>query len=187
MKKLIVGMFALCAAVAAQAAYVDWQYKMTDKKTGGTDYSSGYTAYLLTSAAWDGIKDSFDQTTLASKATDSSVFYQSSAGKSSYSYSTGAGVASIRQATGDSGNYYVILANADGYNVLLDNVTVASYEDATTVGTTPTALTITTARDASGGISMSAYPSGGGDVPEPTSGLLLLVGGAMLALRRKQK
>ena len=28
---------------------------------------------------------------------------------------------------------------------------------------------------------------GGGDVPEPTSGLLLLVGGAMLALRRKQK
>ncbi len=27
----------------------------------------------------------------------------------------------------------------------------------------------------------------GGDTPEPTSGLLLLVGGAMLALRRKQK
>ena len=30
-------------------------------------------------------------------------------------------------------------------------------------------------------------PFGGSDVPEPTSGLLLLVGGAMLALRRKQK
>ena len=28
---------------------------------------------------------------------------------------------------------------------------------------------------------------GGGDVPEPTSGLLLLVGGALLALRRKEK
>ena len=28
---------------------------------------------------------------------------------------------------------------------------------------------------------------GGGDVPEPTSGLLLLVGAGMLALRRKQK
>lgn len=27
----------------------------------------------------------------------------------------------------------------------------------------------------------------GGDVPEPTSGLLLLIGGAMMALRRKQK
>ena len=29
--------------------------------------------------------------------------------------------------------------------------------------------------------------SGGGDVPEPTSGLLLLVGGALLAIRRKRK
>ena len=29
--------------------------------------------------------------------------------------------------------------------------------------------------------------SGGGDIPEPTSALLLLMGGAMLALRRKQK
>ena len=29
--------------------------------------------------------------------------------------------------------------------------------------------------------------SGGGDIPEPTSGLLLLVGAGMLALRRKQK
>ena len=28
--------------------------------------------------------------------------------------------------------------------------------------------------------------TGGGDIPEPTSGLLLLVGGAMLALRRKR-
>ena len=28
--------------------------------------------------------------------------------------------------------------------------------------------------------------TGGSDVPEPTSGLLLLVGGAMLALRRKR-
>ena len=30
-------------------------------------------------------------------------------------------------------------------------------------------------------------PFGGSDVPEPTSGILLLVGGAMLALRRKRK
>ena len=40
------------------------------------------------------------------------------------------------------------------------------------------------------GITKTAQSGGGGgsgDVPEPTSGLLLLVGGAMLALRRKQK
>ena len=47
--------------------------------------------------------------------------------------------------------------------------------------------------DDSGNSSLSWKPGGvsggssGGGVPEPTSGLLLLVGGAMLALRRKQK
>ena len=37
------------------------------------------------------------------------------------------------------------------------------------------------------GITKTAQSGGSGGVPEPTSGLLLLVGGAMLALRRKQK
>ena len=32
-----------------------------------------------------------------------------------------------------------------------------------------------------------AYGTGGGGAPEPTSGLLLLIGGSLLALRRKQK
>ena len=32
-----------------------------------------------------------------------------------------------------------------------------------------------------------SFGTGGGDIPEPTSGLLLLVGAGMLALRRKQK
>jgi len=37
------------------------------------------------------------------------------------------------------------------------------------------------------GATSESYGGGSSDVPEPTSGLLLLVGGAMLALRRKQK
>jgi hypothetical protein len=37
------------------------------------------------------------------------------------------------------------------------------------------------------GITKTATGGGGETIPEPTSGLLLLVGGAMLALRRKQK
>jgi hypothetical protein len=45
------------------------------------------------------------------------------------------------------------------------------------------AKTVSTAITAS---SMTAF-SGGGAIPEPTSGLLLLVGAGMLALRRKQK
>ena len=33
----------------------------------------------------------------------------------------------------------------------------------------------------------TTYTPSSGDIPEPTSGLLLLVGAGMLALRRKQK
>ena len=36
------------------------------------------------------------------------------------------------------------------------------------------------------GITKTAQSSGGGDIPEPTSGLLLVLGGAMLALRRRR-
>ena len=190
MKKLIVGMMMFCAAVVAQAAYVDWQYQMTDNKTGGTDYSSGYTAYLITSAAWNEINSEFTQSDLASKALDSSVFYQTSASKSKYNYSTGLGSTGPRQVEAESGNFYVILANSSGYNVALSDIAVTAYDDPTGMGTglTP-GITIGTPANGSG-LAFTAYPtgSGGGEgVPEPTSGLLLLVGAGMLALRRKQK
>ena len=51
-------------------------------------------------------------------------------------------------------------------------------------GETWAVMTAETAFGASDWKSMTA--GGGGDVPEPTSGLLLLVGGAMLALRRSK-
>lgn len=52
-------------------------------------------------------------------------------------------------------------------------ITFANAADAKTLGVTPTGTWART-------------PSGGGDVPEPTSGLLLLVGGAVMALRRRR-
>ena len=62
---------------------------------------------------------------------------------------------------------------SDGSNASINFTTGAGFETASQKwGTTWT--------DTSGG-------GGSGGVPEPTSGLLLLVGGAMLALRRKQK
>ena len=189
MKKLV-ALFAICAAVAAQAAYVDWQYSVSESK-GGTEWSSGYTAYLVTSSAWDGIKDSVTESALSGAATDSSSFFLASAGKKNI-YSTGAGgSAGVRQASADSGNYYIILSNGEGYNVAVNNASVTAYADATGAGTGQTpGITISSSSAATGsGITFTAFGGGGGGggVPEPTSALLLLVGGAMLALRRKQK
>ena len=194
MKRLIVSMLALCAVVAAQGAYVDWQYAVAEPKTGGTDWTSGYTAYLISSSEWDKIKDDVTASGLSSAAVDSSAFYQSGSTKTQVKYSTGKNdTGTARQAVADSGNYYVILANSDGYNIALNNVAVTAYSDPTGAGTglTP-GITIQPGSAVAGsGITFTAFGGGGGGgeggVPEPTSGLLLLVGGGMLALRRKQK
>ncbi len=71
---------------------------------------------------------------------------------------------------------------ATGYNVVATGLTGTYYDNTDPLAIPPTAMgkTVTTAIT-------SVTSFSGGDVPEPTSGLLLLVGGAMLALRRKQK
>ena len=55
------------------------------------------------------------------------------------------------------------------------------------VGATTAAITFATGSIANLVANASNWKSYGTGVPEPTSGLLLLVGGAMLALRRKQR
>ncbi len=52
-----------------------------------------------------------------------------------------------------------------------------------------TSLNFTTGGGFAGGtspMSSASWGGGGGDIPEPTSGLLLAIGGAMLALRRRR-
>ena len=190
MKKLIVVMFALCAAFAAQAAYVDWQYSVSEAKADGNDLTSGYTAYLLTSSAWDGIKDNVTASALSGAATDSSAFYLAGSTKKNNIYSTGAGGSSgSRQVSADSGNYYVILSNGTGYNIALNNVSVTAYSDPTGAGTGQTpSITIDDGTPTLGtSITYTAFGGGGGSEPEPTSGLLMLVGLGVLGLRRKRK
>ncbi|MGN0847814.1 MAG: PEP-CTERM sorting domain-containing protein [Kiritimatiellia bacterium] len=66
----------------------------------------------------------------------------------------------------------------------------ASYTDirSTTLANNSTGKTFAFGNQSSNlAANMTPYGGAGGDIPEPTSGLLLLVGGAALALRRKQK
>ncbi len=191
MKKIMFTLAALVAVATTHAAYVDWQYSVSELKTGGEDWRSGYTAYLVTSANWDTIKDNVTASGLSGAAMDSSGFFLASSTKKNNIFSTGGSAAGVRQVQGDSGNYYIILSNGEGYNIAVNNASITAYSDASGAGTglTP-GLTIQPASATTGsGITFTAF-GGGGDtptIPEPTSGLLLLVGGGMLALRRKQK
>ena len=196
MKKLLFMIAAVVAVATAQAAYVDWQYAITDAKTtsGGTDWTSGYTAYLLTASDWATVsaKDSFGNSEIAAAALDSSGFFAAGSTKSAAKYSTGAaGSAGIRQVEADSGNYYVILTSATGYDVVVNNVSVSAYADGSGAGTglTPNVTIDPNNAVSASGLSFTTFPSGGGSdpsIPEPTSGLLLALGGAMLALRRRR-
>ena len=89
----------------------------------------------------------------------------------------------------DVNGYYGVIVAPNG-------TTSGSYMDlgqvsGTTAASSPTDVTVNTDwSDPSATITASGFSkvtiSGGSDIPEPTSGLLLLVGGAMLALRRKR-
>ena len=180
--KKIMFMLALFAAVAVQAASISWGVgNNAFSLASGSSYSSknGVMVYLIDAAYSDSIVEaiaagSFSSSTegvLASKATTNTKGYiavnevTSSALTAGQSYD----FAALIVDTVNGQPYYNITAsmNKSAYTAGVDEVNTLSF-------------------------SATAFNSGTGwteaaGTPEPTSGLLLLLGGAMLALRRKQK
>lgn len=171
----------MCAAVfgfAVQAATVNWSFSWATD-ADGNDLSGG-TAYLMNVAT---MTVAAADTALTAKTFDTSKALDSGA------IAIGGNGAELNQTatvdlTGDQ-SFYAVLVSGDNYGIT-DAVPVTMK----TVGTTTVAFAELS--DENGVSSLSWKPGGvsggsSGGVPEPTSGLLLLVGGAMLALRRKQK
>ena len=171
MKKLIIAVAIACAAAVSQASTVNWGL------TGNVDattYASA-TAYLVcvdnlakpsltaeTAAAW--YKD--NGSTLASKAfrsasvTDGAV-YESEA---------------LNEAIGRK-NYWLIIVADDEKNFAVSTTTKA-------LNITTAALNATASWTA--GTQMTSFATTSASVPEPTSGMMLLLGIAGLALKRKR-
>ena len=177
MKKLMVMMAAVAMAAGAHAAVaVTWQSGTGVKTVSGQDFTtstSGYTASILYSTAAD-MSTTFDA---GGTLTDTSYSTKGSAG---FSGATGANFG--------AGTYYTqitITENATGKKWTSG---IGSFEIAEGALNGPT-VNFTSGLNMGGSslIGDTSYSGGGGDIPEPTSGLLLLVGAGMLALRRKQK
>ena len=189
---------AVAAAVAVNAASVDWNYEITGAAGGSATEFTGYTAYLVDATYYSGLSEvTAASITGTNPDTGKNNYIQSAAltqtgssGKGTnkkYVFSTGAQEYSDASlAEGTTYNYYLVLVDAAG-----ENYYAQSYSYTARDGTaTPTADAFTAAvsgATVSSGMTAFSTGGGGGDIPEPTSGLLLLVGGAMLALRRKQK
>ena len=196
MKKLIVVCAAVAMGLSVRAASVDWVYSVTGADANDTSLYTGYSAYLFDKTTWeavdfatmavdDVIQDSLDNSAFGSKTTGMGTNK-----KRTWGTMNGTAVATTRGASvndkaagGDAFNGYIVIFNADKSEYITQAVSMTTRGDSdsgTDASTSKPSLT-------SAAFAAADWKSTAGTIPEPTSGLLLLVGGAMLALRRKQK
>ena len=173
MKKLL-AIAAMATTLASSAAMVNWQYT-------GVAADMDASIYLFVGdTAPTTIADLSALSGAGFVNTGKTVAESTNPRSGAKSYAA-SGSAENDWSAGDK--FYYVLVSSDNSTFYVDpaatTVTAANiYNKGETAG--PTMNTST-------GSTTHTYGAFGGGVPEPTSGLLLLVGGAMLALRRKQK
>lgn len=175
MKKLFMFVAVATLAFASQAMQLDWKYDAAKADVGKTVYVLlGATAQT----EWESV----------SALESASVNHADIAKKGTKYNATGS--FNNDAVTKTSANVYYVIVSADGTTFDVTSVSdmKGSVYDPNNQESSPGQNTsLSSANIATSGKSFGGGSGGGGDIPEPTSGLLLLVGGAMLALRRKQK
>ena len=170
MKKLMTLAVALGAVIAANAASVDWQIS-------GTAATVNYKIYLV-----GAISESW--TSVADLAADAAVYGTTGTfgtiTQNGRVYSAGPYSASIDSISKTSADIYFVIVSGDdaaGYTYVKADLSALVYEGVET----PPGKYQTTA-----GAILAGTAGTFGAVPEPTSAMLVLLGVAGLALKRKR-
>jgi len=176
MKKLLIAAAIVCAAAIAQAATVNWTISGV-KAEGNTSPTAGWAVmvfYTDVGAGSDAIVSAIQSKTAESKAFDTaSLVVSMSKGKVAAKDATAAGI------TDTSKNYdfyFVVFNNADATTATMYAMTSALDQEYSSLD----------GKYAIGGAFSASTPWASTAVPEPTSGLLMLLGMAGLALRRRR-
>ena len=187
MKKIMFVVAAALLALGAQAAAVNWTGSNVYAGDGTSNKGSGYVGYLFlesdyTAAQVAAAIDAGNWSTVSGKALAQQ--YTTTAGKYTGPAASDSTVA--ESLGGTSQTAYAVIFNAGSVDSATKYyVTGTKTMTINGVGSTVFALG---SQAASQTASWGTVPGGSTPgIPEPTSGLLLLVGAGMLALRRKQK
>ena len=191
MKKIMIVLAAVALAISANAAAIDWKVSAAGVKgysgTAQVNIGTGATVYLVLSSAMNSIASAIDGGTF-SASTTGVLGSQSTTGNTGVTgtgtVNSGFGSAGV----GDSVDFRILVVDSthDSGNTWykFSGVVSQSLYDETATPAVPTTATFSSTVWGKG----TEWAKAGGteDVPEPTSGLLLALGGAMLVLRRRK-
>jgi len=190
MKKLMMMIAVVAAAVAANAATVTWSAtkgylyagNSSDKVTSG----DAYLMFVTASYTQSDLVNAFNAADGDSAATIAAMTASGALATGTGTVGSNARIAltdSTYTMSGDMSAYFVVF---NGGNMYVSDATDALYDSVTASGTATFAAMSTTSKAAAMDASAGYTGAGWYAVPEPTSGLLMLVGLAGLALRRRR-
>lgn len=185
MKKLLMLVTAMVLACAVQASAVAWKLNVASQ--GAVWSGNGAFVLAFAGSDYDAIVKLVTVTGSESLQSDLAAY----ALGASTAVKNNRGAASASGGIDPSPDSVFWMVFTDGSYDASKAVTWTAAMDMTGNFYEPpasgTELTLNAASFANSGTIAAVSGGGSGDVPEPTSGLLLVVGGALLALRRKQK
>ena len=190
MKKLFVSIVVMGLAVASQAANLDWRYNAAAA-------DEGQTVYLMLGT--EAVQEWENLEAVKAAAVDNGAVTKN--GRNYYA----SGKAISDKITSDSASVYYVVVSADGNSfgvTSVSDMTASVYDPQQQQGTTGNNTSLSSSSITKSGIAWGTgggtdpdpgtdpvdppTPGPGSDVPEPTSGILLMIGGAALALRRRR-
>ena len=177
MKKIILLAAVALSAMFASAASMDWKVV-----TGVTDLK----VYIVSALADDGFTSEADISNYLF-GTEGNTATTKSNGRGSAAYKGSSGtVGGIADALEGSQSFYAVVVSADGKGYWAMQGSGEVYTTATEPVQGVVDMTSTVAGSyTEWQTEQPVVPGPGENVPEPTSGLLMLIGAAGLALRRK--